>query len=68
MPEPQPLKVARRWAALSIGGGHAAGVTGQGEVFTWGANDKGQLGAATGPGEGKDAPRRMELLVGWDVK
>ena len=68
VPEPQPLKMARRWAALSVGGGHAAGVTGEGEVYTWGLNAKGQLGMPSGPGEGKDAPKRMELLVGWDVK
>lgn len=66
--EPQSLKVARRWAAISLGGSHAAGVTGQGEVYTWGLNDKGQLGMPTGPGESKDVPRRMELLVGWNVK
>ena len=66
--EPQSLKVARRWAALSMGSSHAAGVTGQGEVYTWGLNDKGQLGAPSGPGDSKDAPRRMELLVGWNVK
>lgn len=66
--EPQSLKVARRWAARSMGSSHAAGVTGQGEVYTWGLNDKGQLGSTTGPGENKDAPKRMELLVGWNVK
>jgi alpha-tubulin suppressor-like RCC1 family protein len=66
--QPQSLKVARRWAALSMGSSHAAGVTGQGEVYTWGVNDKGQLGAPTGPGENKDVPKRMELLVGWNVK
>ena len=66
--EPQSLKVARRWAALSMGSSHAAGVTGQGEVYTWGLNDKGQLGSPTGPGESKAAPKRMELLVGWNVK
>lgn len=27
--EPQALRVARRWAALSFGEGHAVGVTGQ---------------------------------------
>jgi alpha-tubulin suppressor-like RCC1 family protein len=68
MAEPQSLKVARRWAALSIGSQHAAGVTGQGEVYTWGLNDRGQLGAASGPGDSKDVPKRMELLVGWNVK
>lgn len=66
--EPQSLKVARRWAALSMSGSHAAGVTGQGEVYTWGLNDKGQLGSPAGPGDSKDVPKRMELLVGWNVK
>lgn len=66
--EPQSLKVARRWAAISLSGSHAAGVTGQGEVYTWGLNDKGQLGMPTGPGESMEVPRRMELLVGWNVK
>ncbi|GAB4814343.1 hypothetical protein N2152v2_001389 [Parachlorella kessleri] len=66
--QPQPLKVARRWAALSIGEGHAVGVTGQGEVYTWGLNDKAQMGMPIGPGKGALVPRRMELLVGWDVK
>ncbi|KAL4443784.1 hypothetical protein ABPG75_011521 [Micractinium tetrahymenae] len=66
--EPQSLKVARRWAAISMGSSHAAGVTGQGEVYTWGVNDRAQLGSPAGPGESKDVPKRMELLVGWNVK
>lgn len=66
--EPQSLKVARRWAAISMGSRHAAGVTGQGEVYTWGLNDRAQLGSPSGPGESKDVPKRMELLVGWNVK
>lgn len=41
----------------------------QGEVYTWGSNDKGQLGAHGGPQAGAWAgPRRMELLYGWDVR
>ena len=41
----------------------------QGEVYTWGNNDKGQLGAVGGPRAGTwDVPRRMDLLFGWDVR
>ena len=41
----------------------------QGEVYTWGNNEKGQLGAPGGPKAGKwDVPRRVELLYGWDVQ
>jgi alpha-tubulin suppressor-like RCC1 family protein len=41
----------------------------QGEVYTWGLNDRGQLGAQGGPHAGAwDAPRRMDLLYGWDVR
>lgn len=145
--EPQPLKVARRWACLAMGPSHSAAVTGQvrasacgwrdaaavvvcvggrgsvgiwggwwesahpasrctcwplhclhcaymvgnslpflrrpangrlphslatpapqGEVYTWGLNDCAQLGMSTGRGPAVDAPRRMELLVGWNVR
>lgn len=65
---PHPL-ASHRWKALSLGDGHAAGVGDGGEVYTWGCNDKGQLGAQGGPRAGTwDVPRRMELLYGWDVR
>ena len=60
------LQVVRRWAALSIGGSHSAGVAGDGECYTWGRNDKGQLGVAAGPS--KDVPTKMDILRGWDVR
>ncbi|KAL6774573.1 hypothetical protein ACKKBG_A25530 [Auxenochlorella protothecoides x Auxenochlorella symbiontica] len=66
--EPQPLKVARRWACLAMGASHTAAVTGQGEVYTWGLNDCAQLGMSSGRGPAVDTPRRMELLVGWNVR
>ena len=38
-------------------------------MYTWGCNDKGQLGPQGGPRAGTwDVPRRMELLYGWDVR
>jgi len=46
--------------------GHAAGVDGSGEVYTWGRNDHGQLGVP--PGAKREAPARMSILKGWDVR
>ena len=59
-------QVVRRWAALSIGKRHAAGVSGDADCYTWGANTAGQLGVA--PGEPKDVPMKMDILRGWDVR
>ncbi len=48
---------------------HTPSITAQGEVYTWGLNEKGQLGTAAGPTSGdRQVPRRMELLFGWDVR
>ena len=60
-------QVVRRWAALSIGGGHAAGVSGSGECFAWGRNDCGQLGAPASA-ELQPVPARIGILRGWDVR
>ena len=46
--------------------GHAAGVDGSGDVYTWGRNDHGQLGVP--PGQKREAPARMSILKGWDVR
>lgn len=46
--------------------GHAAGVDGSGDVYTWGRNDRGQLGVP--PGQKREAPARMSILKGWDVR
>lgn len=66
--EPAPLS-SLTWKAVSLGGKHSAGVGDGGEVYTWGMNDQGQLGAPGGPRAGQwDVPRRVELLYGWDVQ
>ena len=66
--DPTPLS-SLRWKAVSLGGKHSAGVGDGGEVYTWGVNDQGQLGAPGGPRAGQwDVPRRVELLYGWDVQ
>ncbi|EIE25571.1 RCC1/BLIP-II, partial [Coccomyxa subellipsoidea C-169] len=64
--EPQVMQVVRRWAALSIGETHAAGVSGDNQTYTWGCNEHGQLGVAAG--EPSDVPRKMNILRGWDVR
>lgn len=60
------VQVVRRWAALSIGESHAAGVSGDNQTYTWGCNEHGQLGVAAG--EPSDVPRKMNILRGWDVR
>ena len=56
----------RRWATLALGHAHGAGIDGEGGVFCWGRADHGQLGAP--PGERRDAPARVAILKGWDVR
>jgi alpha-tubulin suppressor-like RCC1 family protein len=56
----------RRWATLALGPSHAAGIDGDGAVYCWGRADHGQLG--TPPGERRDAPARVAILKGWDVR
>lgn len=58
--------MVRRWAALSLGQSHSAGVGGEGEAFTWGSNTRGQLGCSAG--EPRDVPTKMDILRGWDVQ
>ena len=60
------LQVVRHWAALSLGGSHAAGVSRDAECYTWGCNDLGQLGYSAG--EAKHVPTKMDILRGWDVR
>ncbi len=60
------VQVVRRWAALSLGQSHSAGVGGEGEAFTWGSNTRGQLGCSAG--EPRDVPTKMDILRGWDVQ
>lgn len=47
--------------------GHAAGIDGSGDVYTWGRNDHGQLGVPPEKSK-RDYPMRMSILKGWDVR
>ena len=45
-PSPDWLQqtAVKRWATLDIGESHGAGISCEGKVYTWGRNNKGQLG------------------------
>jgi alpha-tubulin suppressor-like RCC1 family protein len=55
-----------RWAALSFGARHSVGVSGDGEVYTWGRNDSAQLGHNAL--HQQPMPMRLSVLRGIDVK
>ena len=55
-----------RWAALSFGAKHSVGVSGDGEVYTWGRNDSAQLGHNAL--QQQPMPMRLSVLRGIDVK
>ena len=55
-----------RWAALSFGDRHSVGVSGDGEVYTWGRNDTAQLGHNAL--QQQPMPMRLSVLRGIDVK
>lgn len=46
VPTPQPQSVAgdNSWAFISLGSFHAAAITSQGKLYTWGLNSQGQCG------------------------
>ena len=55
-----------RWAALSFGSSHAAGVSSDGEVYAWGRNDSAQLGHVAL--QLQPLPMRLTVLKGVDVR
>jgi hypothetical protein len=66
---PQPIQAVGRWAALAISDTHAAGLTCDGHLYTWGANGRGQLGQGEGAAAaGAGAPARVAALADADVK
>lgn len=56
----------RRWAAVSFGENHAAGVSCEGVLYTWGLSNKGQLGRKD---EGaNEFPKPVEELESIEVR
>eukprot|EP00955_Chlamydomonas_euryale_P027560 290673-Chlamydomonas_euryale.AAC.2 len=59
--EPKLIQGAGRWATLAFSSGHAAGLTGSGQLYTWGRNSFGQLGQAQ-QDECIDVPSKVEAV------
>lgn len=57
-----------RWAAVSVSDNHAAGLTCEGHIYTWGANNRGQLGHGDKCPGAIDAPVQVASLADMDVK
>lgn len=64
---PQALRGRGRWAALSLGAGHSAGVSGDGELYTWGRHSRGQLGTGETAGSTR-VPCPVRLLPGMQIR
>jgi alpha-tubulin suppressor-like RCC1 family protein len=63
-----PLQAVGRWAAIAISESHAAGLSCDGQLHTWGSNNRGQLGLGElFPGV-VDVPMPLPSLAGLDVK
>jgi alpha-tubulin suppressor-like RCC1 family protein len=61
-------QTAGRWAAIAVSDSHAAGLACGGGLFTWGANNRGQLGHGDKCPGAIDAPVAVAALAGVDVK
>jgi hypothetical protein len=62
------LQVVGRWAAIAISESHAAGLSCEGQLYTWGANQRGQLGLGDKSPGVVDTPVPVQTLSDLDVK
>lgn len=62
------MQVVGRWAAIAISEGHAAGLSCEGQLLSWGANHKGQLGLGDKSPGVVDTPVPVQTLADVDVK
>eukprot|EP00879_Flechtneria_rotunda_P005191 GHRR01005473.1.p1 GENE.GHRR01005473.1~~GHRR01005473.1.p1 ORF type:complete len:1380 (+),score=526.24 GHRR01005473.1:240-4379(+) len=65
---PQPIQGVGCWATIGLSEGHAAGLGCDGQLYTWGANHKGQLGLGERTAGVTDTPAPVSALAGLDVK
>lgn len=65
---PQAIQTVGRWAAVAISDHHAAGLAGGGQLFTWGSNNRGQLGHGDKCPGAIDAPVQVAALGDCEVK
>ncbi|KAI8468357.1 MAG: regulator of chromosome condensation 1/beta-lactamase-inhibitor protein II [Monoraphidium minutum] len=65
---PQAIQAVGRWAAISVSDNHSAGLTCEGHIYTWGANNRGQLGHGDKCPGVIDAPVQVGALSDVDVK
>ena len=65
---PRPPQAVGRWAAISVSDNHAAGLTCEGHIYTWGANNRGQLGHGDKCPGVIDAPVQVSALSDMDIK
>ncbi|XP_057522080.1 ultraviolet-B receptor UVR8 isoform X1 [Amaranthus tricolor] len=61
-----PAGISTRWLDVACGREHTAAVASDGSLFTWGANDFGQLGDGTE--ESRKYPKKVDLLKTEIVK
>lgn len=65
---PQCLQVVGRWAAIAISESHSSGLSCEGQLYTWGANQRGQLGLGDKSPGVVDTPVPVQTLSDLDVK
>ena len=57
-----------RWAAIAISDHHTAGLSSEGQLFTWGANHRGQLGHGDKSPGALDTPVLVNAIADVEVK
>lgn len=65
---PAVSQAVGRWAAIAISDSHAAGLSCDGQLYTWGNNNRGQLGLGDKSPGVVDTPVSVNALADCDVK
>jgi alpha-tubulin suppressor-like RCC1 family protein len=62
------IQAVGRWAAIAISDHHTAGLSSEGQLFTWGANHRGQLGHGDKSPGALDTPVLVNAIADVEVK